>query len=286
MSGADAALAGIESALGTAVVRRDAVGGGDISGAFRLHLADGRACFAKTRVGAPRDFFEVEVDGLRALAAAGALRVPEVLAVGSSWIALEWIQAARPSGAYWEAFGGALALQHRRTARLLHGWHRDGYIGRTPQPNPLMDDAAAFWRDARLAPQLARARANGRIDAELGRLGDRLLTRLPDLLPTGEPAGLLHGDLWSGNAAAGENEAPVVFDPAAYYGPREAELAMCHLFGGFDPRFFDAYEAVWPLTPGAETRRPLYALYHLLNHLNLFGAAYLGQVRAVLRRYA
>ena len=272
-------------ALGADVLAATPLGGASTGAAFRLALADGSHLFVKTWPGAPPDFFAVERDGLAALAAAGGLRVPGVRAVAPAWIALEWIETGAFAPACQARLGERLAAHHYATAREQHGWHRDGYIGRTPQPNPRVADGAAFWRDARLAPQLARARQHGRATPEMVRLGEGLLYRLPALLPADTPACLLHGDLWRGNAACAEGQ-PVVFDPAAYYGPREAELALCHLFGGFGAAFFDAYQSAWPLDAGAAGRRDLYALYHLLNHLNLFGAAYFDGVMDVLRRYA
>lgn len=281
-----AVLGWLEAELGAAVREQTPVAGGDICRAFRLSLTDGRVVFAKTRADAPADFFTVEAEGLRALAAAEGLAVPDVLAVGPDVLALEWIAPGEALPRYWEQLGQGLATLHQTTQRPVHGWHRDGYIGRTPQINAQTSDAAAFWRDARLGPQLALARQNGLTTAELDRLGERLLARLPDLLDPALPACLLHGDLWSGNAQPSASGTAFVFDPAVYYGPREAELALCHLFGGFDQRFFDAYEAAWPLGAGAEERRPLFALYHLINHLNLFGGGYRNAVLGVLRRYA
>jgi len=170
-----------------------------------------------------------------------------------------------------------LAALHRRQAARF-GWARDNTIGATPQANGWCESWTMFWRERRLAPQLALAARNGyRID----------VPPVWRLLEGHEPApSLLHGDLWSGNAGFLPDGAPVLFDPAVYYGDREADLAMTELFGGFPGEFYCAYNAAWPLASGYQQRKPLYNLYHLLNHLNLFGGGYLTQVRAALRLLA
>ncbi len=143
-----------------------------------------------------------------------------------------------------------------------------------------------FWRSHRLGFQLRLAREHGVSDDELDRLGDRLMDRLDAWIDlSDEPACLLHGDLWGGNYLSDENGDPVLIDPAVYYGHREADLAMTRIFGGFEPAFYRAYEDEWPLPPGSEDRLPLYELYHLLNHLNLFGRSYRGRCVGILRRY-
>ncbi|HSH81210.1 MAG TPA: fructosamine kinase family protein, partial [Herpetosiphonaceae bacterium] len=142
------------------------------------------------------------------------------------------------------------------------------------------------FRERRLRPQMDLARAGGRLPATRERLLDRLLERLDrwiDHRP--EPPSLIHGDLWGGNWLTNTNGRPALIDPAVYYGHREAELAMCRLFGGFPDTFFAAYDEAWPPLPGRDERLPLLQLYHLLNHLNLFGEGYGGQVDGVLRRY-
>ncbi len=155
------------------------------------------------------------------------------------------------------------------------GWSRDNYIGTTPQLNSPSDDWIGFWRDCRLGPQLAMARDAG-FGSRLSDRGERLLAGLDVLLGDHEPvASLLHGDLWAGNKAYTPAGQPVIFDPASYHGDRETDIAMSELFGGFEQAFYDAYQACSPLPAGYPLRRDLYKLYHVLNHLNLFGSAYL-----------
>jgi protein-ribulosamine 3-kinase len=228
---------------------------------------------------------EAEADGLRELGRANAVRVPSPIAIGASdgvvFLALEWLELA--CGGRDAALGRALARLHRTTGPRF-GWHRDNTIGTTPQDNAWIDDWATFFRDRRIAPQLALAmrRDNGKA---LLRDGDRLLAAIPALLAGHAPvASLLHGDLWSGNAARLVSGEPVLFDPAVHFGDRETDLAMSELFGGFDSGFHAAYREAWPLDAGDATRRDLYNLYHVLNHFNLFGGGYGSQAEQMLDR--
>ena len=178
--------------------------------------------------------------------------------------------------------GRELAAMHRHR-RARFGWHRDNTIGSTPQVNREEHDWVHFYREHRLRFQLDRAADNGM--AHLRRNGDRLLESLEGFFPGGGPApSLLHGDLWGGNHAALADGTPVLFDPAVYYGDREADLAMTELFGGFPARFYAAYNEAWPLDEGYATRKSLYNLYHLLNHANLFGGGYVAQADSTMGR--
>jgi fructosamine-3-kinase len=241
-------------------------------------------CFVKIAEASRSDMLAAEADGLRELGRAGAIRVPTPIAEGcdraGAFVALEWLELHGGGGN--AALGRALARLHRTTSASF-GWHRDNTIGGTPQHNDRLDDWAAFFRDRRIAPQLALAARNGHGDQL--RDGARLLEHIPHLLEGhGPQPSLLHGDLWSGNAGQTPAGEPVVFDPAVYYGDREADLAMAALFGGFDASFEAAYCAAWPLPEGHARRRTLYNLYHVLNHLNLFGAAYLEQAQRMMRK--
>jgi fructosamine-3-kinase len=228
-----------------------------------------------------------EAEGLEALAAAAAVRVPRVLARGSvgrgAFLALEWIES-RPAGREAERrLGERLAAQHRVTAATF-GFATDNFIGRTSQPNGRLAEWAEFFRERRLRPQLALAAQNGFADL-LERAGARLLESVDALLAGHRPqASLLHGDLWSGNWLADPQQEPVIFDPAVYYGDREADLAMTRLFGGFGRAFYEAYEAAAPPSAGSAVRAELYNLYHVLNHANLFGGGYARQARASIDR--
>jgi fructosamine-3-kinase len=261
------------------------IGGGDISAAWRLE-AEEFPVFVKTGRGASFEMFAAEAEGLAELAKPGAIRVPRVFAHGvagdTSFVALEWLDFDRASADTEARLGEGLAQLHRTVARR-YGWHRDNTIGLTPQPNEWSNDWVGFFRERRLGFQLQLAASRG-FSGSLQEQGARLMKRLPVFFDGYEPdASLLHGDLWGGNWASCDGE-PVIFDPAVYYGDRESDLAMTRLFGGFGAAFYEAYEASAPLAPGHEPRCDLYQLYHVLNHLNLFGSAYLGRAQALMQR--
>ncbi|MGI9248145.1 MAG: fructosamine kinase family protein [Woeseiaceae bacterium] len=262
------------------------VGGGDISAAWQLETEDGRV-FLKTGPATTYEMFAAEAEGLSELALANAVRVPEVVALGqqedSAFLALEWLAFERPGIECERLFGEQLATMHR-TVKDQYGWHRDNTIGLTPQHNDWTDDWVVFFRERRLAYQLELAAKNG-FTGELQERGAHLLKRLPVFFDGYKPEpSLLHGDLWGGNWACRDG-APVIFDPAVYYGDRETDLAMTKLFGGFGAAFYEAYESNWPLEPGRRKRMELYQLYHVLNHLNLFGAGYLSRAIDLIRNF-
>jgi len=258
-------------------------GGSALNDTRRLRI-DGASYFVKLGPAPALAMYEAEAAALRALAHAEAVRVPAPIATGMAgavaWLALEWLDLA--PGAPDAPLGHALAALHRATAPRF-GWHRDNAIGTTPQANGWEDDWATFFRDRRIAPQVALAARNGH--REVAHEGERLLSRIPALLAGhSPPPSLLHGDLWSGNAARLASGEPVIFDPATYYGDRETDVAMTELFGGFPPSFHAAYREAWPLPPGYDVRRTLYNLYHVLNHLNLFGGGYRAQALQMIAR--
>ena len=260
------------------------VSGGDISAAWRLPTRDGPV-FLKSGPPAAVDMFDAERAALAELNAAGAVRVPRPLALvstaGASVLALEWLDIRAADSDASRLFGRQLAALHAHT-RPSFGWDRDNTIGATPQSNKPCDDWVTFYRCERLEFQLELAAANGYRELEAD--GERVAARLDNLFRDYRPqASLLHGDLWGGNWGVADG-VPVMFDPALYYGDRETDIAMTRLFGGFSGEFYSAYEETYPLAPGHEARTDLYQLYHVLNHLNLFGTAYLGRARELLRR--
>lgn len=270
--------------LGEAVSVGREVGGGCISRAVRGRCASGREVFVKINQPAPARMFSAEAAGLRALAAGGC-RVPEVLGVSDSdgVLVLEWIEEGRANRGYWEALGRGLAAQHR-IEREQFGFDMDNYLGSTPQPNtPRQSSWVEFFRDQRLGFQQRLLREKGRCPRALDEGLDRLKGRLERWLPAARPA-LLHGDLWGGNAMASASGEAVIYDPAVYFGCREADLAMTQLFGGFDQGFYSAYDEAFPIEPGYEERRDVYNLYHVLNHANLFGGGYVSQAADIVRR--
>lgn len=264
---------------------RRALSGGSINKAFRYRSAK-ESVFVKVSDSADAlEMFQAEAAGLRALASAQAVRVPHVIGQGrcteGAYLALEWIAFGKPSRSTEATLGEQLAWQHRCT-HAQFGWERDNTIGSTPQRNARCEEWVAFFRERRLRFQLELA-AQGGADAALVERGFRLCERLPEFFAAYRPVpSLLHGDLWGGNWACDEDGLPVVFDPAVYYGDREADIAMTRLFGGFSQAFYTTYNSTWPLDPGAGVRTPLYNLYHVLNHFNLFGGGYLSQARAMI----
>ncbi|MEX2126514.1 MAG: fructosamine kinase family protein [Woeseia sp.] len=262
-----------------------AVGGGDISAAWRI-ATDRGTVFLKTGPSEFLDIFSAEAEGLRELARANAVRVPGVHGFGSSggdaFLALEWLDLERPGREADRRLGAQLALQHRNTHDSF-GWHRDNMIGTTPQLNDRDDNWVRFFRERRLLIQMQLAESNG-FGGELLQEGARL-AKTPERFFEGyspEPS-LLHGDLWCGNRGS-VGGTPVIFDPAVYYGDRESDLAMTRLFGGFGDDFYRAYQEAWPLADGHGRRVALYQLYHVLNHLNMFGRSYLARALGLIRQ--
>lgn len=281
----------IKSALASAGVQSGSgelplpVGGGDISAAWRLE-SDSGTVFLKTGPASSFDMFSAEAEGLAELAAPGAIRVPAVIAcdvqANTAFVALEWLDFDRPTRDSEVTLGEQLAQLHQTTSKQ-YGWHRDNTIGLTPQYNEWSDNWVEFFREQRLAFQFRLAAEKG-FGGTLQEHGRRLLKRLPIFFERYDPpASLLHGDLWGGNWACCDG-VPVIFDPAVYFGDRESDLAMTRLFGGFGSAFYEAYEANAPLAPGHQERCYLYQLYHVLNHLNLFGSGYLGRAQAIIRK--
>lgn len=264
------------------------VGGGSIHTALRVEDATGRAYFVKVGDATCAPMFEAEADGLAAIAASASLRTPAVIARSSeaphAFLVLEYLEL-RPLQSAEEGarYADALVRLHRDRGDSF-GWHRDNFIGRTPQTNAPHANWAHFFVEHRLRPQFALARASG-FGNELHREGERLFDRVPALFLDYRPQeSLLHGDLWHGNAAVLADGTPVVFDPAVHRGDRESDLAMSELFGGFPSSFYAEYRKAWPLHEDYEQRKLLYSLYHVLNHLNLFGRGYLREAMRLATR--
>jgi fructosamine-3-kinase len=262
------------------------VHGGSINECYRWD-GDRGPIFVKLAPARSKAMFEAEAAGLEALRLAHAVRVPRVLAVGAiatpgtAWLALEWIQSGAPSPTMDSQLGEQLAKQHR-AVQSEFGWDRDNTIGSTPQMNAWDKDWITFFREKRLQYQLDLAMSKGH-GGRLQQRGELLLADLGGFFTSYRPVpSLLHGDLWGGNCTADERGRPVIFDPAVYYGDREADLAMTRLFGGFGAGFYSAYQAAWALDSGAAVRSDLYNLYHVLNHLNLFGSGYLRQAVSII----
>ncbi len=274
----------VSAALGEpfAVENQSNIGGGCINSAFRVE-GGGRRYFVKFNSANLLDMFEAEAEGLNEMARADAVYVPQPVTTGISdshaYLVMEYLETG--SSGDMQTFGEQLAQMHRYT-RDRFGWHRDNTIGSTSQPNDWSSDWIAFWREQRLGFQLELAHRHG-AGSTLYDRGQQLMEHVADFFTDYQPvASVLHGDLWSGNYAFTRSGEPVIFDPAVYYGDREADLAMTELFGGFSRAFYDGYDAAWPIDPGYATRKTFYNLYHILNHFNLFGGGYASQAQRMI----
>ncbi len=262
--------------------------GGETCESFLLEASSRRA-FIKIATTDLIELFHSEADGLEALAQGQSIRVPRVLATGQTeqpalaWLALEALDLRVRDGTVDYLLGQQLANLHRLPQDRF-GWSRDNFLGKTPQLNQPHDHWEAFFVTQRLRPQIDQL-LHSTSDAQLTDLLAELIPLWQKISAGHTPVpSLLHGDLWSGNAAALADGSPVIFDPAVHVGDRECDLAMADLFGGYGSEFFDAYATTWPLPSGWRERREFYQLYHLLNHANLFGGAYIATVKRRIQR--
>jgi fructosamine-3-kinase len=267
----------VESALGHRITCCVPASGGCINNGARLDTSPGGSFFLKWNETAPPEMFEAEADGLEALRRAGTVHVPAPLYQGggdatASWLLMEYVASGAPALDYAERLGTSLAALHQTELAPPFGWGRDNWIGSLPQSNEERSGWGEFWRDLRIVPQLQLARLRGFLRSDTM---DRLVELIPDALAGVERGGLLHGDLWNGNAYATTEGVPVIIDPAVFRGDGAVDLAMTELFGGFGRRFYEAYDASQSISREYEAfRRDLYQLYYLLVHVNLFGASY------------
>ena len=241
--------------------------------------------FIKTNRADAMSMFEAESQALSEIAATKTIRVPVPVCTGQNqshcWLVMENLVLQKQGRQ--NQLGDQLAAMHKITSAKF-GWHRNNTIGSTPQINTQADNWIDFFRDQRLGFQLSLAAEKG-YSGNLQKLGDSLMSHMADFFHDYAPApSLLHGDLWGGNYAFIKTGEPVIFDPALYFGDREADIAMTELFGGFSPDFYASYDASWPLDSGYATRKHLYNCYHILNHLNLFGGGYAAQAENTMKR--
>ncbi len=266
------------------VTSGQSVGGGCINHGARLTTTSGDTFFLKTNPHAPEKMFLREAEGLHALQTQDGPCIPQVFCYAADFILMEDLSPGAPVRDYWASFGRRLAALHEHTHPSF-GFEHDNYIGSTLQPNAWNEDGFTFFGQNRLEFQTEMASRRGFLNGQDRQRIANIVKRLPELIPS-QPASLIHGDLWRGNAITDANGQPALIDPAAHYGWGEAELGMTALFGSFPDMFYRAYQEIRPLTTGWQNRLPIYNLYHLLNHVNLFGAGYLTQTRAILQRYA
>lgn len=258
------------------------LGGGSINQVYRITIDDTPFCLKVNHL-APPNFFLCEKQGLEVLANSGTVKTPEVVDCGTKYLLLEWLQPSNPRVAQFEHLGRQLAALHEVRAAKF-GFADDNYCGETHQVNTPCHNGYTFFAQHRLLHQVKLAQNKGLLGPKDVELIDSICHRLEHYIPA-QPPSLLHGDLWNGNAIF-TAEGPALIDPAAYFGWAEADLAMTKLFGGFSSEFYRSYLETRPLEPGFEERIPIYNLYHLLNHLNLFGSTWFPSVMQVARRFA
>ena len=279
----------IESVIDDKIDSQRSISGGCINDAKIITTKSGKSYFVKTNSNSEKDMFLKEANGLRELAKANVIRVPNVIYADVNFIIIESIIPQTKAKLFWENFGRDFARLHKFTSKFF-GFYEDNYIGSTPQLNIPSEIETVSWVDfyfkKRLLYQYKLAEKNGFASEELRKGFFQLEIKISSILKDcdAKPS-LLHGDLWSGNFITDEIGNACLIDPAVYYGHREADLAMTKLFGGFDNRFYSAYDEEYPLVAGYEYRENIYKLYHVLNHLNLFVSGYYHQVLSLIKYY-
>ncbi|WP_016777179.1 fructosamine kinase family protein [Anaerophaga thermohalophila] len=276
----------LEQLLGEDLTGMSSVGGGCIADSQVITTRSGRKFFLKQ--GFSNGMFRKEANGLKELARPGVIKVPDVIDCGDDYLILEHIEQGSKKKDFFEDLGHKLALLHRFEGEHF-GFFEDNFIGSTPQENIPSEDEAHNWPlfywNKRLMFQFRLAEKNGYADNTMQHLFALLEKVYEKILEGSEEApSLMHGDLWGGNYMSDIKGNPVLIDPAVYYGHREADLAMTKLFGGFSAAFYRAYEETWPLQEGASERESIYLLYHVMNHLNLFGTGYYSQAIRLLEK--
>lgn len=268
----------------------ESLGGGSINEVYKVACQTGEVLLAKTQQGADQSYFKVEANGLSDLAKSKAIRVPEVIGIfeneGSVILLMEYISTGNKPSDYDERIGHQIANLHRHQSNDQFGFRENNLIGATPQKNQFCDHWAEFWITQRMEPQFRWATKNGYFNSADQKLLSKYLDCVEEFLSINASPSLLHGDLWSGNHFADEEGNPVLIDPAVYYGHHEAEFGMTRLFGSFGSRFESAYQEVMPFADGYEIRFEIYKLYHLLNHLNLFGRSYYSSSMSIIQKLA
>ncbi|MBP3233260.1 MAG: fructosamine kinase family protein [Eubacterium sp.] len=287
---------GFKSFFGESITIKDItyVAGGDINEARCIQFSNGEMIFVKSNSITNKGFFVAEDIGINAIAATHTIQVPKLLFrgedenAGKAFLAMKYIRGADRVESFWDIFGKSLAAMHRSDTSVFvsggrYGFDTDNYIGATVQINSPQDSWIDFFRDCRLHPQFKMAERYFD-DADVKKIL-RLLDRIPELLIEPDHPSLLHGDLWSGNYIVGNDGKAWLIDPAVYVGHAEADLAMTELFGRFPAAFYNAYSNVNAIDSGYKDRRDLYNLYHLINHLNLFGGTYYSAVISTIDYY-
>jgi protein-ribulosamine 3-kinase len=278
----------IENYRGLAVKKTESLSGGCISNAYKITFEDNLSYLIKVNEHFPADMFIKEAHGLQELRKSNAIKIPEVILYNHKFILLEFISGATKKKDFFEEFGRKFAQMHKHTAEEF-GFYEDNYIGSTPQININNESTknwTSFYFNNRLLYQFKLAERNGYTDIEFRKVFAKIADKIESILEgSDETPTLLHGDLWSGNYMADEKGEACLIDPAVYYGNREADLAMTKLFGGFPGSFYQSYNEAYPLKEGWEYRENIYMLYHVMNHLNIFGRGYISQALQLMKYY-
>ncbi|MDJ0650480.1 MAG: fructosamine kinase family protein [Xenococcaceae cyanobacterium MO_188.B19] len=260
------------------------VGGGCINQGYKIESLD-IGYFVKLNQASMVEMFVAEASGLKQMYKTQTLTIPNPVCWGiagnSSYLVLEWLDFGGGNSKAWYKMGQQLALMHQQGTSERFGWELNNTIGSTPQINDWMDNWGDFFAEQRIGYQLKLAKRRGGSFPDTDRVIAAIKEHLADRKP--KPS-LLHGDLWSGNASITREGEPVIFDPATYYGDREADIAMTELFGGFPAAFYQGYNQQWALDSGYKQRKNIYNLYHILNHFNLFGGGYGSQANSMIQK--
>lgn len=279
----------IEERLGTVIRKTENLGGGCINNAQKIITESGKKYLLKMNNNAPTDMFRTEAHGLNELQKADAIRVPGAKIFAGKYLVTEFIESGKKTDSFFRDFGKQFADLHKYKSSSF-GFYEDNYIGSTPQKNLTDGNEKRNWKEfyfnKRLLFQLLLCEKNGYAEPDLKNSFGQLESKIEDILKgSEEDPSLLHGDLWSGNYMVDEKGNPCIIDPAVYYGHREADLAMTKLFGGYPEEFYSSYNDNYPLKDGWQYRENIYKLYHVLNHLNLFGRGYYSQAVSLIKFY-
>lgn len=272
----------LSNLLNAEILKSSVLAGGDINEVYKLKTASDAWVLKVNDAEAFPNMFELEREGLDLLRSTKTFTIPTPLLTGyfetKAFLVLEHIESAPKASNFDSIFGERLAALHKHSGSF--GLEEDNYIGSLKQFNTKQDNAADFYINQRLKPQFKCALDQGYAFDNL----DAFYKRIEKLIPD-EPASLIHGDLWSGNYMVDNIGLPTLIDPAVYYAPREMDLALMRLFGGYSERVFESYDKAFPLSPGWKDRIQLWQLYYILVHLNLFGGHYYASAKAILHNF-
>jgi fructosamine-3-kinase len=263
------------------------ISGGSINETMLISTNKGKFFVKKNSALKYPEMFAKEARGLNVLSEKSVLKVPKVIAFGESdniaFLILNYIESGRKEPGFWDLFAKGLSQLHKNSAEYF-GLDHDNYIGSLHQSNKKHDNWIDFFRAERIEKQVKLARDHGRVGKNVVQSFENFYRALPGIFPE-EPPALIHGDFWAGNYMVNNKSEPVIIDPAVYYGHREMDLGMSQLFGGYDPKFYEAYIHYYPLEKGWQKRMDYCNLYPLMVHVNLFGGGYLNSVQSILRKF-